>query len=1110
MDSDYLRLSGRGWKLSRTHLWDPSDPPINVPTGLESIGEVAIPASIHKVLDLPDYLLDSPEVIGINNSTWVFERSFEYHSLAEGDRAFIQLDSVDYFADVWLNGMYVGHHEGMFTDFELEVTSQLKPGLNDLTIAVSCPWRVDSREFSLQPSTIFSVNRKSTEYMKGGLLHYWDGSPFSGNAMFPLGIYGEISIVTRQSTSLKRTAVSTISTESDTDTAQMQLHVEYWSAEQTSVRLVVSISPKNFSGQSWSFEVTCDFNAGDGSADIEFTMEDPRLWWTWDLGEQSLYSVRVTGPTGQVESTFGVRTLVRDPVTFEHRLNGVRLFLRGVWYPMSTMFPADERSEEIVRDLDMLVGANVNHFIVYTYVETPLLYEQASERGLLVFQELPFVQLGPMRVLDPAHPRHDIWVVWASAAVGNIVRRLRGHACLVAWAAFAETRKDGEWLYGDYGPFSNSLKSIIEDLDPDSLYHPSFCDFGEDHFWEGGFPEGEFWDHRFFNTKFVSEFGSIAPPGLDTLKTFVDESSLWGNTPASEGRVGLPIDVEELSYQWSFDYPGLTNSIARLFQWVDREVPTLQRLIDGIQWYQATGIRYAAELYRRRRFDDIAGCRIWSYRDVIPGVRFSVVDHLQRPKMGYHALRQAYSPLLLSIDDPLPLGLVAANADANIDLAVVNDLAIEHSLRVTFEVLDPSGRTLASPPDSQVHVGADSVARLSVAFSWPTVPGSVLLRAVAWDPEGHAVAQTELWKRVVAPAFEPSRLRVLLLGQARYNRPFVAALGEMPGIQLITVDEVSRNPQDISWSENIGDRCDVIWFTGWDEAARHFRSTEFQNIADAVEAGVGFIHTGGQASFHGGDGRGAMLDVTPLADVLPVIMRPHEGVWDLIPDSVGAQDSELGHLVSGWKPTMHHRLTPKEDALVHATIGQYPLLVTGEFGAGVVATVAGGFVQPIRKFAMEFQDPDATVLPWTRDSLRSYREHWEGIEELALELLAFASRKPLALDAKDLVADMRIPLFEHLSTLSVTSLSAIASDLSRDARGWLKGVVEVSNTGSVVARLVRGEFESTESWDSRFFDGFSDLMPGDSVQLRFEGKAPEGQLSLRIFGQNTETVLLSI
>ena len=39
-----------------------------------------------------------------------------------GQRLFLRFGAVDYFADVWLNGEYLGSHEGMFNPFEFDVT----------------------------------------------------------------------------------------------------------------------------------------------------------------------------------------------------------------------------------------------------------------------------------------------------------------------------------------------------------------------------------------------------------------------------------------------------------------------------------------------------------------------------------------------------------------------------------------------------------------------------------------------------------------------------------------------------------------------------------------------------------------------------------------------------------------------------------------------------------------------------------------------------------------------------------------------------------------------------------------------------------------------------
>jgi beta-mannosidase len=615
-------------------------------------GPVTVPGNVHLQIGLTDPLLDDAEVISVNHDEWLFVKSFEAEAPGEGERVFLFFKGVDYFCDVWLNGTHLGSHEGMFTDFELDATAAVQPQ-NRLVVAVSCPWRVDSRHFFTQPSNIFSVNRKSTEYMKGGLLHYWDGAPFSGNAVFPFGIWSDVELVRRRGACIGRIAVTTVDIRDDC--AELDLHCEWWSDRQLDVELDVVIRPHDFAGTGHDYHQTVRIPAGQSASTTRLTLPDPALWWTWDIGHPHLYDVSVTAAGSTTTSRFGVRLLERDPRSLAYSLNGQRLFLRGVWYPFASLFPAAADPREQQRDVDMLVEANINHIVVYTYVEADALYDACDEAGVLVFQELPFVQLGPMRVLEPDHPRHEVWWDWALDSVANILRQRRGHASLVLWCAFAETRKDGQWLYGDYTAFSDALAGLVSTLAPDAIYHPSFCDFGEDHYWEGGFPNGDFWDHYEADARFVSEYGSIAPPVLETLEEFLPAAARWGLDERTGGRIGLPIDAEEYAYHWSFDYPGLCNSVARMYEWADRSVPTLERLVDAMQWYQALGLRYCAEIYRRRRFAAFAGCRTWSYRDQIPGARFTVVDHHQRPKMGYYALKQAYAPLLLSLDERLPL-----------------------------------------------------------------------------------------------------------------------------------------------------------------------------------------------------------------------------------------------------------------------------------------------------------------------------------------------------------------------------------------------------------------------------------------------------------------------
>src|SRR5574339_54232 len=61
----------------------------------------------------------------------------------EGNRlVFIGFGAVDYFAEVWVNDLRVGEHEGGYLPFELEVTAAVHAGTNHLTVRVDDPLEI--------------------------------------------------------------------------------------------------------------------------------------------------------------------------------------------------------------------------------------------------------------------------------------------------------------------------------------------------------------------------------------------------------------------------------------------------------------------------------------------------------------------------------------------------------------------------------------------------------------------------------------------------------------------------------------------------------------------------------------------------------------------------------------------------------------------------------------------------------------------------------------------------------------------------------------------------------------------------------------------------------
>ncbi len=68
------------------------------------------------------------------NCVW-YKRSFSVPSEAEGKRVLLHVGAADYRSKVWVNGQYIGLHEGGYTPFSFDITDALKAGDNLLTIS---------------------------------------------------------------------------------------------------------------------------------------------------------------------------------------------------------------------------------------------------------------------------------------------------------------------------------------------------------------------------------------------------------------------------------------------------------------------------------------------------------------------------------------------------------------------------------------------------------------------------------------------------------------------------------------------------------------------------------------------------------------------------------------------------------------------------------------------------------------------------------------------------------------------------------------------------------------------------------------------------------------
>src|SRR5262249_25477414 len=135
-------------------------------------------------------------------------------------------------------------------------------------------------------------------------------------------------------------------------------------------------------------------------------VEQPRLWWTHDLGIPALYTLHVDLLQGDDtldthEMQVGIRTLTLDqsPDTeergtrfFRFVLNGVPIFARGAdWIPADSFVGAipDERYQML---LSAARDANMNMLRIWGggLYEHNIFYDLCDQLGLLVWQDFMF------------------------------------------------------------------------------------------------------------------------------------------------------------------------------------------------------------------------------------------------------------------------------------------------------------------------------------------------------------------------------------------------------------------------------------------------------------------------------------------------------------------------------------------------------------------------------------------------------------------------------------------------------------------------------------------------------------------------------------------------
>ncbi|MGA9349402.1 MAG: glycoside hydrolase family 2 TIM barrel-domain containing protein [Anaerolineae bacterium] len=371
-----------------------------------------------------------------------YRRTFALPAKAQDAHLRLHFGAVFYLARVWLNGQYLGAHEGGYTPFEFDVSGIAKPGAENV-IAV----QVDNKR---------ALDRIPASPSKDWTYDWWNYG----------GIVRDVSLeMTSRAFIARQMVVATPNLvgvdEADTATIMATVTVSNMSTEPLEGTLTADVFDDGTGLSVLESILTEPVRVSPGeSADVQLTatVSKPRLWH-FDHPHLYCWSASLLGADGTLlhggEVTFGIRLVELKEARFY--LNGEPMRLVGLtrhadspWYGLAetvTMMAAD------YDDLKML---NVVFSRPVHYPQHQFILDYCDRNGIMLIPEVPAWQLTAeqmarkqMRELEKQQLREMI--------IANF-----NHPSVWAWSVGNEyqsnTRAGNE--------FTREMVAFVKSLDP--------------------------------------------------------------------------------------------------------------------------------------------------------------------------------------------------------------------------------------------------------------------------------------------------------------------------------------------------------------------------------------------------------------------------------------------------------------------------------------------------------------------------------------------------------------------------------------------------------------------------------------------------------------------
>ncbi len=684
------------FRQARSENWYPAAVPGTVHTDLLASGQI----------EDPYFRLNERGIQWVDKEDWVYETTFDVDpELLAREHVVLCFDGLDTYADVYLNDSLLLQADNMFRRWQVEAKPLLCERENLLRVYFHSPVKIDLPKHDALPYRYEACNDQS---QNGGLLdkcisvfarkagyHYgWDWGP----RIVTSGIWRPVRLEAWDDARLGD--VYYRQTEVSARRATIETEVEIVAAKAIpAVRVAV------YDGERALASVETSLAEGYNRVIVPLRIDNPRLWWTRELGEPHLYRFTARVAAGgrlldERSTEVGLRSLrlVRDKVadgtTFYFELNGEPLFMKGANYIPCDVFLPRVTDEIYERTIDDAAAVNMNMLRVWGggVYEDDRFYELCDRRGILVWQDFMFA--------CSLYPAEGAWLESVRCEAEDNLRRLRNHPCIAVWCGNNECN-DAWYGWGwneryarqghpEYDAlierqlkrqYYEVLPELVARFSPHTPYHPSSpwaqpegtSDGvnGDMHYWSVWHARAPISDYDVIRSRFFSEYGFQSFPGIESVKRFAPDTTDW--------RIGSDV---MMSHQRGGSFANM-----RIAQYMEDEYWVPEDFAEFLYMshvLQGDAVRTAIEAHRRDK-PYCWGSLFWQHNDCWPVASWASRDWYGCWKAQHYFAKRAFDDLLVS-----------PRIDAErLALHLVSDRRSKVRGTLTVEVLDFEGTRIA-------------------------------------------------------------------------------------------------------------------------------------------------------------------------------------------------------------------------------------------------------------------------------------------------------------------------------------------------------------------------------------------------------------------------------